>query len=763
LVPGVEAIKAGEIAKRREQMFNMFQGFWRACISDDDEGPFIADAIIANPPSFAHVHCAEKLGCPLHLMFTFPYSPTQEIAHPLAFIQTSNLGSEVTNALTYPMVEMMTWQGLGDLVNRFREKTLSLEPVATLWAPGMIDRLKVPYTYMWSAALIPKPKDWDDHIEVTGFVFLDQSKDYTPPEPLQKFLEDGDPPVYIGFGSIVVDDPDKLTNTLFDAIEDTGVRALVSKGWGGLGAEDATIPDNVFMLENTPHDWLFSRVSAVVHHGGAGTTAIGLLHGKPTMVVPFFGDQPFWGAMIHNAGAGPEPVPHKDLTSEKLADGIRTLLSEKCQHAAKDISRRIKEDDGNGAQNAVASFYRGLTELDSKGKRGLGEYGLEYGEGGPMGPGEGKWGVGAPGIHCDILEEKLAVWRVRGTTIRLSAVAAGWFVKEGLLEWKDFRLLRHTEWNDYDGPGEPLSGGFSAFFGSIAGVAKGFCGIPLTLIKGAKRIDAEVDLRPATTRKRFRNCFHKQKKTDDRSSSSGFEGECTIPHDIAHGTKKSLLRIARSTIRAPLDVSLAVAQGFHNAPRLYGDTVRRPARITGFHSGMAAAGKELALGFYDGFSGLILQPYRGARNGGVLGAAKGVGRGLGGVVFKTQAGLAGCVAYPLKGIHREVRKGRDRKVLRTIVEARQRQARMELERIEVAERMWNGWEKVKEERKRERERRWWRRRGKRREGSWEKVMEPEGAVGGVVEDNALAPIDETESEVEEVRKREQVERSVTSA
>lgn len=169
-------------------MFEMFQGFWRACVEPNDgslrkkkgspgsnassgsdwgsdneeEGekdmrPFIADAIIANPPCFAHVHCAEKLGVPLHLMFTFPYSPTTTMPHPLANIQNSNVSSEYTNAISYPMIEMMTWQGLGDLVNRFREKTLGLESVATLWAPGMISRLKVPFNYMWYVPLSPLP------------------------------------------------------------------------------------------------------------------------------------------------------------------------------------------------------------------------------------------------------------------------------------------------------------------------------------------------------------------------------------------------------------------------------------------------------------------------------------------------------------------------------------------------------------------------------------------------------------------------------
>ena len=131
------------------------------------------------------------------------------------------------------------------------------------------------------------------------------------------------------------------------------------------------------------------------------------------MVVPFFGDQAFWGAMLHSRGAGPEAIPHKELTAENLAEGIKALLSEECQKAAQEISRKIREEDGDGAENAVRSFYRGLVELDTRGKRGLGSRGKTYGEGGPMGPGEGKWGEGGPGMRCDILEEKVAAWRIR--------------------------------------------------------------------------------------------------------------------------------------------------------------------------------------------------------------------------------------------------------------------------------------------------------------------------------------------------------------
>ena len=325
----------------------------------DHKDPFVADAIIANPPSFAHVHCAERLGIPLHLMFTFPYSPTQQFPHPLANIKTSNVDPGYTNFMSYPLVEMMTWQGLGDLVNRFRVKTLGLEPVSTLWAPGQLFRLKVPYTYMWSPGLIPKPPDWGPEIDIAGFVFLDLASSFKPPESLSKFLADGEPPVYIGFGSIVVDDPDQFTALIFDATKKAGVRALVSKGWGGLGDEGNT-PDNIYMLENTPHDWLFPRVSAVVHHGGAGTTAIGLKCGKPTMIVPFFGDQPFWGAMVARAGAGAgRPIPYKELTADSLAEGIMQCLSPEAKANAQKLAHDI-EQEGDGAKNAVKAFHRNL-------------------------------------------------------------------------------------------------------------------------------------------------------------------------------------------------------------------------------------------------------------------------------------------------------------------------------------------------------------------------------------------------------------------
>lgn len=235
-----------------------------------------------------------------------PYSPTEAFPHPLIKIRKSELGSSITNRLSYAMIERLTWHGLGDVINKFREYTLDLEPLNIMMAAGLLTRLKVPYTYCWyvkhqiyrcykltssrSPRLLQKPRDWGSHISVSGFFFLQDETKYSPPADLVKFIENGDPPVYIGFGSIVVDNPERITSMLLEAIDLAGVRALVSKGWCNLGGSGREFPKTVYLLDDTPHTWLFQHVSAVVHHGGAGTTAAGLYAGKPTVVVPFFGD-----------------------------------------------------------------------------------------------------------------------------------------------------------------------------------------------------------------------------------------------------------------------------------------------------------------------------------------------------------------------------------------------------------------------------------------------------------------------------------------
>ncbi|KAJ9155132.1 Glycosyltransferase family 1 protein [Pleurostoma richardsiae] len=677
MIPTLETVKAGDIGRRRAAMAEMFEGFWKACINaTDDENdvrnlkmvgekdPFVADAIIANPPSFAHIHCAEALGIPLHLMFTFPYTPTQAFPHPLANIRKSNVDPGYTNFISYPLVEMMVWQGLGDLVNEFRVKTLGLDPVSTLWAPGSTYRLHVPVTYLWSPGLVPKAADWGDEIDIAGFVFLDLASTFTPPEGLTKFLNSGEMPIYIGFGSIVVDDADRFTEMIFEAVKLAGVRALVSKGWGGLGNNN--VPDNVYMLDNTPHDWLFPRVRACVIHGGAGTTAIALKCGKPTMVVPFFGDQHFWGSMIGRSKVGPEPVPYKNLTAERLAEGIKYLLTDEAQKAAEEIAQDIALE-GDGAENACESFHRRL----------------------PL--------SGTNSMRCSILGDQIAAWQVKGTDLRLSPLAAYILVAKGHLQWNRLRLMRHCEWNDFEGPGEPVTGITGSMIGTLGEVFGGIGSVPSRLAKSSKKRkerrqkkEVKRQTKEKTKAKSKANGMaHKSSRTEQPSNHTVIPNGTTRTHqadgqhsrggdnasiltattsataenhpaeeivtDISRGVGKSAQAIAR----APIDLSMALAQGFHNAPRLYGDpTVRRPPRVTGIKSGLRAAGKEFAYGIYDGWTGVVRLPVRGARNAGARGFAKGVGMGLTGFVLKDIAALTAPLGYTLKGVTKQVERGR---------------------------------------------------------------------------------------------------------
>jgi UDP:flavonoid glycosyltransferase YjiC (YdhE family) len=255
-----------------------------------------------------------------------------------------------------------------------------------------------------SPALLPKPRDWSSDIDVCGFTFLSSASNYTPPEDLLAFLRAGSPPVYVGFGSIVVEDPQKLSLIVFEAIQKTGQRAIISKGWGGLGASEVDVPENIFLLDSCPHDWLFRHVSCVVHHGGAGTTAAGLKLGCPTVIVPFFGDQPFWGSIVARRGVGPSPIPYRELTADRLADAILVALEPSSRQKAHEISEVIQQESGTNA--AVSSFHGNLQNAR---------------------------------IRCALCPSRAAVWWLKDSEVPLSAFAMTVLAEAGLMK------VRHVE------------------------------------------------------------------------------------------------------------------------------------------------------------------------------------------------------------------------------------------------------------------------------------------------------------------------------
>ena len=494
-----------------------------------------------------------------------------------------------------------------------------------------------------SPALIPKPKDWGSHITISGFYFLSLASSFTPQPDLEAFLNAGPPPVYIGFGSIVVDDPNAMTKLIFEAVRKTGQRALVSKGWGGFGADALGIPEGVFMLENVPHDWLFKRVSCVVHHGGAGTTAAGIALGKPTVIVPFFGDQPFWGAMVAKAGAGPKPIPSKQLNADNLAAGILEALKPTTLARAQELGAKISSEKGT---DVGAKDFNDKLDVDS--------------------------------LRCSLAPSRAAAWRVKRTQIRLSAFAATTLGNEGLLDFNDLKLFRPREYDSEDGPWDPISGGASAILGTFGSLMMGFADFPVEILRAMKIKPSEAseatNLHPPTSTELSKSASSSRELIDspnplsnqvsredvregrkdslDQPTSSGTvspapqseplsptnskSSHCPpramatalrgslarvssrsrsrhsspsrasssteakhhrresgqITFEAALGAGKGIGRMGGALAKSPMDFTLGIARGFHNAPKLYGDhTVRQSDKVTDLQSGLKAAGK----------------------------------------------------------------------------------------------------------------------------------------------------------------------------
>ncbi|KZL87056.1 glycosyltransferase family 28 domain-containing protein [Colletotrichum incanum] len=762
LMPGFDTLKSGEVSKRRRGIQEILLGCWRSCIEagdglgpppkphardepldehygipgDPTHKPFVADAIIANPPSFAHIHIAEKMGVPLHLMFTMPWTPTRAFPHPLANIQSTNTDTVMTNYVSYALVEMMTWQGLGDVINRFREKALDLEPMSLIWAPGVLTRLRIPYTYCWSPALIPKPNDWGREIDISGFYFLNLASAFTPEPDLAAFLAAGPPPVYIGFGSIVVDDPNALTRMIFDAVHRTGVRALVSKGWGGLGAEDVGLPEGVFMLGNVPHDWLFKHVSAVCHHGGAGTTAAGIQAGKPTIIVPFFGDQPFWGAMVSKAGAGPDPIPYKELTGDKLADAITFAIKPETQARAQELGHKIREEKGTDLGGK--SFHDHL-DTDE--------------------------------LRCSIEPSRAAAWRVRRTKVRLSPMAAAVLVDRGLIKYSDLKLYRPKEYITEGQPWDPVSAVATSLVADLSNIGMAVADFPRELFKARSKGDKtpEPPVTPSfpegsgSSKTSIKESDSASVAPSTRASESSTQlglmetggSTPTLPLSPQPGTASltqshttstapsvvfssaetgsiapsetapsenpstaqptrpptspgkrsfresspaavgvdaavaagtSVSRIVTTGVKTPMNVCLGLARGFRNAPRLYNDdTVRPPEKVTDFASGVRIAAKEFGYGMFDGIGGLVTQPLKGAEKEGVPGLIKGFGKGIGGLIFKPASAVWAVPAYTMQGVHATLRNAFSTSVQNYIIASRMKQGQMDMETASIAE------------------------------------------------------------------------------
>jgi UDP:flavonoid glycosyltransferase YjiC (YdhE family) len=293
---------------------------------------------------FVGLALAEKFELPFLQAYYIPFTPTRAYPSFLFARFPSWLGGPF-NRLTYHLARQLIWQGFRSADRVARRQVLGLPP-APFWGPYNANRVRrLPVLYGFSPAVIPKPPDWDDSVHVTGYWFLDEAPDWTPPPDLKAFLQAGSPPVYVGFGSMSDRNPEETAQLVLQALASSRQRGIVLSGWSGLRAAD--LPDSVFMLESAPFSWLFPRVAAVVHHGGAGTTSAGLRAGIPSLVIPFMGDQPYWGRRVAELGVGPVPLPRKKLTVERLASAIHQAVTDQpMRRRAADLGAKIQAEDG---------------------------------------------------------------------------------------------------------------------------------------------------------------------------------------------------------------------------------------------------------------------------------------------------------------------------------------------------------------------------------------------------------------------------------
>ena len=310
-----------------------------------------ADGIIYSMLGFTGYHIAEKLGVQPIRTYLQPFGRTRDFVSIGAKPEISPTGW--SNYISHVVTEQALWQPFRTLVNQARREHLDLPP-APFWGPfGTMEHQQQPMILGYSPSVVPKPSDWPDWYHVAGYWFAPEPENWQPSAELVAFLAQEPKPLYIGFGSMSDRDPAKLTQMVVEALEQTDQRAILLSGWAKLHREE--LPDSVLVVDSVPHSWLFPQVTAVVHHGGAGTTAAGLRAGVPNILVPYFADQHFWGYRVADLGVGPTAVPRAKLTADLLAKAIREAVYNRSMQArAANLGEKIRAEDG--VATAVATI-----------------------------------------------------------------------------------------------------------------------------------------------------------------------------------------------------------------------------------------------------------------------------------------------------------------------------------------------------------------------------------------------------------------------
>ncbi|KAF2027247.1 sterol 3-beta-glucosyltransferase [Setomelanomma holmii] len=344
-------------SKFRGWLDDVCSSSWRAC-----QG---ADVLIESPSTMAGIHIAEALEIPYFRAFTMPWTRTRAYPHAFSVLEKKMGGGY--NSITYITFDTIFWTAISGQINKWRRRELGLQSTTQT---KMQANLR-PFLYNFSPHVVPPPLDWPDWIRVTGYWFLDEGDIYEPPAELTAFIaqarKDQKKLVYVGFGSIVIDDPAALTKTVVDSVLKADVRCVLSKGWSDrLETKDASkpevpLPPEIFQIQAAPHDWLFKQMDAAVHHGGSGTTGASLRAGIPTIIKPFFGDQYFFAQRVEDLGVG---IWLKKVNTSVFSRALwEATNSQRMIVKAKVLGQKIRKD--NGTQVAIQTIYRELDRARS--------------------------------------------------------------------------------------------------------------------------------------------------------------------------------------------------------------------------------------------------------------------------------------------------------------------------------------------------------------------------------------------------------------
>ncbi|AXB43285.1 glycosyltransferase [Amycolatopsis albispora] len=355
------AVRKRALAKLSKEFIRCFPGILREISA---AAPADADVVVQSyeglPFEQGH-HVAEKLGVPTVLATLFPnYVPSAH--YPARYLPSDREFPRVVRRLSHFPVRVL--RPIGKMaVDMWRDEVLGLPA-----RRGQHNRLRrpdggpVPVLHGFSPELVPPAPDWPPWVATTGFWYVPPREGFTPPRELLRFLEAGETPLCVSFGTVRGIDPRHAGQLVLEAIRRVGMRAVVIRASGSLEIDDP--PQDVLVTDDIPYWWLFARVRAVVHAAGVGVINEALRIGIPQIACPVHNEQLMWAVHAHRAGVAPPPIRNRDLNPANLAAAIRTAVGDESISArARELATRVSAE--NGAERAVAVLEHLLAHRDT--------------------------------------------------------------------------------------------------------------------------------------------------------------------------------------------------------------------------------------------------------------------------------------------------------------------------------------------------------------------------------------------------------------